>query len=199
MKPGVFAVTWITILLYLRLALPAALVWIGCCLLWTLACNFLRLLVSLISRFSRPSRNDQSLLLNGCVVDWRESIRNVNWCVLNRGLWYSTMPPLRTVTQQPWAPGWSVEVEGLLAGAKLGGPAEASGGWLTTAMESSKLRSRASKLLSRASIATNTLNLAVLFLTFYFYLIHQINNLCFGLQICCGTGRTWEWGKSGAN
>ena len=56
--------------------------------------------------------------------------------------------PLRTVTQQPWAPGCTGQVEGLLAEAKLGGSAAASGGWLTTANRGSKLRSRASKSLS---------------------------------------------------
>ena len=50
-------------------------------------------------------------------------------------------------------------LEELLEEAKLGGSVAASLGWLTTANEGSKLRSRASKFLSRASIAPNTLHL----------------------------------------
>ena len=57
--------------------------------------------------------------------------------------------PLRTVTQPPWAPGCTGQVGGLLAEAKL----------CATANRGSKLRSRASKSLSLASIATNTLHL----------------------------------------
>ena len=46
---------------------------------------------------------------------------------------------LWTVTQPPWAPGCTGQVEGLLSEAKLGGSAAASKGWLTTANGGSKL------------------------------------------------------------
>ena len=107
--------------------------------------------------------DNQSLLLNGCVDEWRKSIRNVSWWLFNRGLFKgSTLPP---PDSHPAALGsrlhgtsWGLLAEAKLL-AKLGGSAATSGGWLTTANRGSKLRSRASKSLSLASIATNTLHL----------------------------------------